>query len=72
MIKIKIQEYAGNEGVRTRSKAESQPYQWTTIPVLVKIFKVIINELANDIEAVAANQDTDVSIELPFSLSRFL
>ncbi|XP_053974223.1 importin-9 [Hylaeus anthracinus] len=53
--------FSGNEGVRTRSKAESQPYQWTTIPVLAKIFKLIINELANDIEAVAANQDTDES-----------
>ena len=59
---IKIREYVGNEeGVRTRSKAESQPYQWTTITVLVKIFKLIINELSNDIEAVAAGHDTDVS-----------
>ncbi|XP_043252941.1 importin-9 isoform X1 [Colletes gigas] len=53
--------YTGQEGVRTRSKAESQPYQWTTIPVLAKIFKLIINELANDIEAVAANQDSGES-----------
>ncbi|KAK1135756.1 hypothetical protein K0M31_000333 [Melipona bicolor] len=54
--------FSGNEeGVRTRSKAESQPYQWTTIPVLVKIFKLIINELSNDIEAVAASQETDDS-----------
>ncbi|XP_011701232.1 PREDICTED: importin-9 [Wasmannia auropunctata] len=49
------------DGVRTRSKAESQPYEWTTVPVLVKIFKVIINELLNDIEAVSASQDTEVS-----------
>lgn len=47
--------------MRTRSKAESQPYEWTTVPVLVKIFKVIINELSNDIEAVSASQDTEVS-----------
>ncbi|XP_043599539.1 importin-9 isoform X2 [Bombus pyrosoma] len=54
--------FPGNEeGVRTRSKAESQPYQWTTIPVLVKIFKLIINELSNDIEAVAAGHETDDS-----------
>ncbi|OAD62485.1 Importin-9 [Eufriesea mexicana] len=54
--------FSGNEeGVRTRSKAESQPYQWTTIPVLAKIFKLIINELSNDIEAVTTNQDTDES-----------
>ncbi|KYN23174.1 Importin-9, partial [Trachymyrmex cornetzi] len=49
------------DGVRTRSKAESQPYEWTTVPVLVKIFKVIINELSNDIEAISASQDTEVS-----------
>ncbi|XP_024868417.1 importin-9 isoform X2 [Temnothorax curvispinosus] len=49
------------DGVRTRSKAESQPYEWTTVPVLVKIFKVIINELSNDIEVVSASQDTEVS-----------
>ncbi|XP_029043182.1 importin-9 isoform X1 [Osmia bicornis bicornis] len=55
-------ECTGNEeGVRTRSKTESQPYQWTTVPVLAKIFKLIINELSNDIEAVAANQETDES-----------
>lgn len=31
------------------------------MPVLVKIFKVIINELANDIEIINATQDTEVS-----------
>ncbi|XP_046424857.1 importin-9 isoform X1 [Neodiprion fabricii] len=56
--------FAGTEaGVRTRSKAQSQPYQWTTIPLLVKIFKVIINELSNDIEAVCATQGIDKSEE---------
>ncbi|XP_070158231.1 importin-9 isoform X2 [Polyergus mexicanus] len=49
------------DGVRTRSKAESQPYEWTSMPVLVKIFKVIINELANDIEILNATQDTENS-----------
>lgn len=48
-------------GPRTRSKAESQPQQWTSIPVLVKIFKLIINELLNGIEAVSASQEEDVS-----------
>ncbi|KAL6428614.1 hypothetical protein ACFW04_007913 [Cataglyphis niger] len=47
------------DGVRTRSKAESQPYEWTSMPILVKIFKVIINELANDIEILNATQDTE-------------
>lgn len=31
------------------------------MPILVKIFKVIINELANDIEIINATQDTEVS-----------
>lgn len=31
------------------------------MPILVKIFKVIINELANDIEILNATQDTEVS-----------
>lgn len=50
--------------MRTRSKAESRPYEWTTVPVLVKIFKVIINELSDDMEAVGATQDTNVSASL--------
>ncbi|XP_020292882.1 importin-9 isoform X2 [Pseudomyrmex gracilis] len=49
------------DGVRTRSKAESQPYEWTTVPVLVKIFKVIINELSHDIEVISASQEAEVS-----------
>lgn len=53
--------------MRTRSKAESQPYEWTTVPVLVKIFKVIINELSNDIEVVSASQDTEVSVGRAFA-----
>ena len=28
----------------------SEPVQWTTIPVLVKIYKLLINELSNQIE----------------------
>lgn len=47
--------------MRTRSKTESRPYEWTTVPVLVKIFKVIINELSDDMEAVGATPDTNVS-----------
>ncbi|XP_014471469.1 PREDICTED: importin-9 [Dinoponera quadriceps] len=51
------------DGVRTRSKTESRPYEWTTVPVLVKIFKVIINELSVDMEAVGATPDTNESDE---------
>ncbi|CAL1541790.1 unnamed protein product [Lymnaea stagnalis] len=38
------------QGIQTRSKSKSSPEQWTTIPVLVKIYKLLINELSNAIE----------------------
>ena len=48
--------------MRTRTRSQLQSPEWTNIPVLVKIFKLLINELANDIEAVsAANQSIEVS-----------
>ncbi|XP_008544130.1 importin-9 [Microplitis demolitor] len=63
------QVFAANDDViRTRSKAQSQPYQWTTIPVLVKIFKLIINELSNNIEAdyggIGDEDDEDVTQDI--------
>ncbi|XP_033214886.1 importin-9 [Belonocnema kinseyi] len=52
------------EGMRTRTRSQLPAPHWTTIPVLVKIFKLLINELANDIEAVsAANQSIEESDE---------
>lgn len=42
--------YAPNEGIRTRSKSAKNPERWTNIPLLVKIFKLIINELATVVE----------------------
>ncbi|GFO07409.1 importin-9 [Plakobranchus ocellatus] len=39
-----------SQGIRTRAKAKSTPEEWTTIPVLVKIYKLLINELSNAIE----------------------
>ena len=56
--------------MRTRTRSQMQSPIWTTIPVLVKIFKLLINELANDIEAVSApNESIEVSITL-FNISR--
>ncbi|XP_049626756.1 importin-9 [Suncus etruscus] len=46
------------EGVRTRSKSAKHPERWTNIPLLVKILKLIINELSNVMEANAARQAT--------------
>lgn len=45
------------QGVRTRSKTEAQPYQWTTVPLLVKIFKLLISEVKNDMEDMSDNED---------------
>uniref|UniRef100_A0A8C5B7J7 Importin 9 n=1 Tax=Gadus morhua TaxID=8049 RepID=A0A8C5B7J7_GADMO len=39
------------EGIRTRSKSAKNPERWTNIPLLVKIFKLIINELSSVVEA---------------------
>lgn len=38
------------EGVKTRSKAALVPDHWTRVPLLVKIYKLLINELSNQIE----------------------
>lgn len=43
--------YAPDEGIRTRSKSAKNPERWTNIPLLVKIFKLIINELATVVES---------------------
>ncbi|KAK2915275.1 hypothetical protein Q8A73_005869 [Channa argus] len=42
------------DGIRTRSKSAKNPDQWTNIPLLVKIFKLIINELSTVVEANAS------------------
>lgn len=42
--------FAPEEGIRTRSKSAKNPERWTNIPLLVKIFKLIINELATVVE----------------------
>ncbi|XP_071133365.1 importin-9-like [Mytilus edulis] len=45
--------------IRTRSKTKHTPTQWTTVPVLVKIYKLLINELSNQIEENMAKQKDD-------------
>nr|KAF6399782.1 importin 9 [Molossus molossus] len=47
-----------DEGVRTRAKAAKNPERWTNIPLLVKILKLIINELSSVMEANTARQAT--------------
>ncbi|XP_006628350.1 importin-9 [Lepisosteus oculatus] len=43
-----------DEGIRTRSKSAKNPERWTNIPLLVKIFKLIINELSSVMETNAS------------------
>uniref|UniRef100_A0A8C1PCX9 Importin 9 n=1 Tax=Cyprinus carpio TaxID=7962 RepID=A0A8C1PCX9_CYPCA len=40
-----------DEGICTRSKSAKNPQRWTNIPLLVKIFKLIVNELSSVVEA---------------------
>ncbi|XP_004068747.1 importin-9 isoform X1 [Oryzias latipes] len=46
--------YNPDDGIRTRSKSAKNPERWTNIPLLVKIFKLIINELSTVVEANAS------------------
>uniref|UniRef100_A0A3Q3ANS1 Importin 9 n=1 Tax=Kryptolebias marmoratus TaxID=37003 RepID=A0A3Q3ANS1_KRYMA len=54
-IMVKGEEiYNPDEGIRTRAKSAKNPERWTNIPLLVKIFKLIINELSTVVEANAS------------------
>ncbi|KAG8040464.1 hypothetical protein G9C98_002460 [Cotesia typhae] len=60
---------ANDNNIRTtRSKTQSQPFQWTMISILVKVFKLIINELSNNIEAdyagIGEEDDEDVTQDI--------
>ena len=56
-IRVKGEEIYGlDEGTRTRSKSAKNPERWTNIPLLVKILKLIINELSSVMEANATRQ----------------
>ncbi|CAG5979250.1 unnamed protein product [Menidia menidia] len=54
-IMVKGEElYNPDDGIRTRSKSAKNPERWTNIPLLVKVFKLIINELSTVVEANAS------------------
>lgn len=54
-IMVKGEEiYSPEDGIRTRSKSAKNPERWTNIPLLVKIFKLIINELSTVMESNAS------------------
>lgn len=48
--------------MRTRSQRVVRPEQWTQVPVLIKIFKLLINELANAIDSNLTKDDDEVSV----------
>ncbi|XP_055724062.1 LOW QUALITY PROTEIN: importin-9-like [Salvelinus fontinalis] len=51
-IVVKGEEVFGpDEGIRTRSKSAKHPEKWTNVPLLVKVFKLIVNELSSVVEA---------------------
>ncbi|KAL1416150.1 hypothetical protein MTO96_006416 [Rhipicephalus appendiculatus] len=50
-----------NEGIRTRSKSAANPDQWTEIPVLVKIYKLMIHELSNCLDHAMIHKEEDDS-----------
>ncbi|XP_067100238.1 importin-9 [Osmerus mordax] len=51
-IMVKGEEiFTAEEGIRTRSKSAKNPERWTNIPLLVKVFKLIVNELSSVVEA---------------------
>lgn len=46
--------FSQEDGIRTRSKTAKNPERWTIIPLLAKIFKLIVNELSTVMEANAS------------------
>ena len=48
-----------NEASRTRSQKKSHPDQWTNIPLLVKIFKLLVGELSDHLENALASAQED-------------
>lgn len=50
-IEVTGDEIIDNSGVRTRAQRSKAPTQWTRVPVLVKIYKLIVNELSNQMES---------------------
>ncbi|KAL8589419.1 hypothetical protein ACOMHN_021571 [Nucella lapillus] len=50
---------SSSTGIQTRSKSKESPEQWTEIPALVKMYKLLINELSHQIETVLAKQEEE-------------
>ena len=51
-----------NESGRTRLQKKNNPNQWTSIPLLAKIFKLLVGEFSDHLEsALASSQDPNDS-----------
>jgi hypothetical protein len=61
-ITVKGDEVFVTDVIRTRSQTQNQPLQWTNIPLLVKIYKLLVNELSNQIEANMARDDDEEEV----------
>lgn len=52
------------DGIRTRSQTQNQPPQWTHIPLLVKIYKLLVNELSLEIELNMARDEDEEEVSV--------
>nr|XP_002127531.1 importin-9 [Ciona intestinalis] len=46
-----------SEGIRTRSKTAKEPERWTVTPLLVKIYKLLLNELQSQLDSDGKEKD---------------
>jgi hypothetical protein len=58
-ITVKGDEVFVTDVIRTRSQTQKQSPQWTNIPLLVKIYKLLVNELSNQMEADMARDEEE-------------
>ena len=53
-----------SESARTRSQKKITPDQWTTVPLLAKIFKLLVGEVSNHLDAALASKYFLVILDL--------
>ncbi|XP_067615807.1 importin-9 [Eurosta solidaginis] len=58
-ITVKEQVISDSSGTRVKTRSQAAATQWVTIPALVKIFKLLVNELAHLKEANLADCDEE-------------
>lgn len=63
-ITVKGEEMFITDGIRTRSQTQNQPPQWTHIPLLVKIYKLLVNELSTEIELNMARDEDEEEVSV--------